>query len=142
MRHFGRSLQVAIAAPVLLLATRTLGSAPPALAPDAISEICDPSTGLPMPTIPTMFDPASPPAADIETLSWLLLAICAAIFVVVQGALVHAILKYRAAKSAAASEGDAEPRQVYGSNPVELAWTVIPIVIVFVLTLTSVRLIR
>lgn len=140
MRHFSRSLSVVIAAPILLFASRLSASTPPRLAPDAISEICDPSTGLPMPTIPTMFDPASPPAADIETLSWLLLAICAAIFVVVQGALVHAILKYRAAKTA--GDGEGEPRQVYGSNPVELAWTVIPVVIVFVLTLTSVRLIR
>lgn len=140
MRHFSRSLSVVNAAPILLFASRLSASTPPRLAPDAISEICDPSTGLPMPTIPTMFDPASPPAADIETLSWLLLAICAAIFVVVQGALVHAILKYRAAKTA--GDGEGEPRQVYGSNPVELAWTVIPVVIVFVLTLTSVRLIR
>lgn len=141
MRHPGRSLLMAV--PAFAFASRILASTaptPPPIAPDAISEICDPSTGLPMPTIPTMFDPASAPAADIETLSWLLLAICAAIFVVVQGALVHAIVKYRAAK--AAGDDGAEPRQVYGSNPVELAWTVIPVVIVFVLTLTSVRLIR
>jgi cytochrome c oxidase subunit 2 len=142
MRHPDRFPLRLLAVPVLAFASRSLASTPPVVAPDAISEICDPSTGLPMPAIPTMFDPASAPAADIETLSWLLLGICAAIFVVVQGALVHAILKYRAAKNAAPAEGDAEPRQVYGSNPVELAWTVIPIVIVFVLTLTSVRLIR
>ena len=112
--------------------------------PDAtMSEICDPTTGLPMPGIPSMFEPASPPAAEIETLTWLLLGICAAIFVVVQAALVHAIVKYRATRAASAEEGGTgEPRQVYGSNPVELAWTVIPIVIVFVLAMTSVRLIR
>lgn len=117
-----------------LLAAATSLAAPDA--PAAAAEICDPSA-VP---IPSIFDPVSPPAAEIETLSWLLLGICGAIFVVVQGALVHAIWKYRASRAPQTASG--EPVQVYGSNPVELAWTVIPVVIVFVLTLTSVRLIR
>jgi cytochrome c oxidase subunit 2 len=125
----------AVAAPVAAAATQTADA--------TSSEICDPTSGLPLPSIPSMFEPASPPAADIEALTWLLLGICAAIFVVVQAALVHAIVKYRAGRAAVDRDGvPGEPRQVYGSNPVELAWTVIPIVIVFVLAMTSVRLIR
>src|SRR5713101_5621964 len=38
-------------------------------------------------------------------------------------------------------EPDSEPAQVYGSNQVELAWTVIPILIVVVLFLASARVI-
>ncbi|MGA0174798.1 MAG: hypothetical protein ACO3NL_14310, partial [Phycisphaerales bacterium] len=84
MRTSDRFLLLSMAVPPLVLSSAPLAAAPPVIAPDSISEICDPSTGLPMPAIPTMFDPASPPAADIEALSWLLLGICAAIFVVVQ----------------------------------------------------------
>src|SRR5262249_45367182 len=32
-----------------------------------------------------------------------------------------------------------EPPQVYGSNPVELAWTVVPVIIVVVLTAAAIR---
>jgi len=110
---------------------------------DSFSLMCD---GRPAPELPTIFNPAGPVAAELETVTWLLVGICAAIFVVVQGALIHAIrTSLRARREAlAAGGGDAagEPPQVYGSNPVELAWTVIPVIIVFLLALTSIRLIR
>ena len=56
------------------------------------------------------------------------------IFVVTQGALVWSLIRYRA-------RGDetTEPPQIYGSNPIELAWTVIPILIVFILFLVTTR---
>ncbi len=41
-----------------------------------------------------------------------------------------------------ASDDDCEPPQIYGSNQVELAWTVIPILIVVVLFLASARVIH
>ena len=56
------------------------------------------------------------------------------IFVVTEGALVWSMIRFR-------SKGDetTEPPQIYGSNPIELAWTVIPILIVFVLFLVTTR---
>jgi cytochrome c oxidase subunit 2 len=55
--------------------------------------------------------------------------------VVVGGLLAYAIVRFRARP-----EDDArEPAQVYGSNPIEFAWTVVPILIVFVLILTTAR---
>ncbi len=68
-------------------------------------------------------------------LSLLVLAICGAIFTVVTGLIIYVVVGFR-------DRGPithAEPPQVYGSNQVEIAWTVIPILIVFVLTLATAR---
>jgi cytochrome c oxidase subunit 2 len=85
--------------------------------------------------IPSIFDPLSRPAQEIQTLSYLVLGICAAIFVVVGGVLVVSIVRFRRRPD----DDGVEPPQVYGSNPIELAWTVIPLLIVFVLFLVTTR---
>jgi cytochrome c oxidase subunit 2 len=85
--------------------------------------------------VASIFDPVSPPAGEIYALSVLLLAICAAIFVIVAGLLVYSIVRFRHRP-----EHDAlEPPQIYGSNPIEMAWTVVPLIIVFVLFLVTTR---
>ena len=66
------------------------------------------------------------------------LAITTLIFVVVGGLLVYAVVKFR---SKAAGDGR-EPAQVYGSTQIELAWTIIPILIVVVLYLATARVIH
>jgi cytochrome c oxidase subunit II len=83
----------------------------------------------------SIFDPVSPPAESIRSLSLLVLAITGFIFVVVEGILIYAVLRFR--RRAAA--GNAEPPQVYGSNPIEIAWTAAPALIVFVLVLVTAR---
>jgi cytochrome c oxidase subunit 2 len=83
----------------------------------------------------SIFDPVSPPAESIRTLSILVLAITGFIFVVVEGILIYAIVRFR--RRAAA--GGAEPPQVYGSKPIEIAWTAAPALVVFVLVLVSAR---
>jgi cytochrome c oxidase subunit 2 len=87
---------------------------------------------------PSIFSPASTPAHDIYHLSLFVMAICLAIFLVVFGLIVYAAVKFR---SRVADDGR-EPPQIYGSNQVELAWTVIPILIVVVLFLASARVIH
>ncbi len=84
-----------------------------------------------------IFHPASPPANEIRDLAWLVLWICAGIFIIVEGVLVWTIVRYRKRLRDAG-----EPMQVFGSNPIELAWTVIPTIIVFVLALATLRTIR
>ena len=88
--------------------------------------------------VPSIFAPASTPAANIFKLSLFVLAITGGIFVVVGGLLTYVIVRYR-------DRGDdtdkSEPAQVYGSTQVELAWTVIPVLIVVVLFLTTARMI-
>jgi cytochrome c oxidase subunit 2 len=84
---------------------------------------------------PSIFAPVSTPAFLIRDLSWLVLAICAAIFAVVAYLLIHVIVRFRSPRGA----DDREPPQIYGSNAIEAAWTVIPILIVVVLFLATAR---
>ncbi len=86
---------------------------------------------------PSIFAPESTPAKTILGLSWFVLAITGGIFVTVGGMFVWAIIRYRERKD----DDGSEPPQIYGSTQVELAWTVIPILIVVVLFLTTARII-
>lgn len=87
--------------------------------------------------IPSTLAPASTPAHEIQSVSHFVLLITGSIFAVVGGLLVYVIFKYRAR----GADSDHEPAQVYGSVQVELAWTVIPVLIVVVLFLTTARII-
>jgi cytochrome c oxidase subunit 2 len=88
--------------------------------------------------IPNIFDPHSTPADGIFRLSMFVLVICGGIFVIVFSLLVYVIVKFRAKPGDSANE----PPQVYGSTQIELAWTVIPILIVVVLFLATARVIH
>jgi cytochrome c oxidase subunit 2 len=87
---------------------------------------------------PSIFSPASTPADAIHHLSLFVLALCGAIFVVVSGLLLYSVVRFRIA----ANDDNREPAQIYGSNQVELAWTVTPILIVVVLFLATARVIH
>jgi cytochrome c oxidase subunit II len=86
----------------------------------------------------SIFSPASTPADSIYHLSLFVLAVCAAIFITVFSLLVYSVVKYRRR----AGDDGREPPQIYGSNQVELAWTVIPVLIVVVLFLATARVIH
>jgi cytochrome c oxidase subunit 2 len=121
-RNFlGRMAGIAVLLAGALLAATLCFGAPP-----------DPSQ------IPSIFRPQSTPANSIFHLSLLVLAITGAIFAVVFSLLAYSVRKFRQ------RDGDdgREPPQVYGSNQVELAWTVIPILIVLVLFLATARVIH
>jgi cytochrome c oxidase subunit II len=90
----------------------------------------------PKPT-PSIFAPSSTPADSIYQLSLFTLAITGAIFVVVAGLLAFVVFRFRQR----GGDDATEPAQIYGSTQVELAWTVIPILIVVVLFLTTARMI-
>src|SRR5947199_271249 len=83
----------------------------------------------------SVFSPASPPAGSIRDLFILVLAITGGILLLVEGVLVYSLLRNR--RRAAA--GEAEPPQVYGSTPIEIAWTAAPLLTVFVLFLVTAR---
>ena len=86
----------------------------------------------------SIFAPYSTPADSIYHLSRLVLGICAGIFVVVGGLLLYVVIKFRAC----GFEDTREPAQVYGSNRVELAWTIVPCLIVMVLFLATARVVH
>jgi cytochrome c oxidase subunit 2 len=85
-----------------------------------------------------IFAPASTPAKSIANLSVFVLVTTGIIFVVVLTLILYSVIKFRAR----AMDGGREPAQVYGSTQIELAWTIIPILIVVVLFLATARVIH
>ena len=84
-----------------------------------------------------IFKPASTPAKSILSVSLFVLVITGVIFIVVGSLLTYAVVKFRRRKG----DDGREPAQVYGSNQVETAWTVIPVLIVVVLFMATARVI-
>src|ERR1700735_1803701 len=83
----------------------------------------------------SIFAPVSTPAESIFGLSVFVFSIVAVIFVVVFALLAYAVVRFRNQRSSI------EPAQIYGSTQVELAWTVIPVLIVVALFLATARVI-
>src|SRR5262245_24276556 len=89
-------------------------------------------------TLTSIFAPESTPARSVFDLSMFVLTVTGIIFVIVCSLLVYVVVKFRAT----AQEPTREPAQVYGSTQIELAWTVIPVLIVIVLFLATARVIH
>lgn len=89
-------------------------------------------------SVPNIFTPASTPADQIYRLALFVLVITGVIFLVVGGLLVYSLVKFRRRPN----DDGREPGQLYGSTQIELAWTVIPTLIVLVLFLTTARVIH
>ncbi len=88
--------------------------------------------------ITNIFDPLASPAAAERDIAWFTIAVTALIFLVVASIIVYTIFRFRRKPG---DEAHQEPPQVYGSNQIELAWTVIPILIVFVLVGVTARVV-
>ena len=88
-------------------------------------------------SIPTTLAPASTPAHQIFDLSIFVVALTGGIFLVVGGLLAIVLFRFRARKT----DPVGEPPQIYGSTQIELAWTVIPLLIVVILFLATARII-
>ena len=84
-----------------------------------------------------IFAPVSTPADSIFGLSLFVLGVTAAIFAVVFSLLVYSVVKFRKRND----DDGREPPQLYGSNQIELAWTVIPVLIVVALFVATARVI-
>ncbi len=85
----------------------------------------------------SIFSPQATPAHDIYGLSVFVLLITLVIFLVVAGLLLYAVVRFRHRPG----ETDMEPTQLYGSRQIEVAWTVVPILIIVVLFLSTARII-
>src|SRR5437879_2708566 len=77
-------------------------------------------------------DPQSPQARAIYDLAIPSTIIFALIFVIVTGAIIYAILRF------GGRAGEPEPKQIPGNRKVEIAWTIIPFLIVILLLLMTV----
>jgi cytochrome c oxidase subunit 2 len=93
---------------------------------------------LPEHRIANIFKPLATPAESERDIAMFVFAITGVIFVGVAGMIAYTIWRFRQPKHEPHGE---EPPQVYGSNQIEVAWTVVPILIVFVLIGVSARVI-
>ena len=84
---------------------------------------------------PSIFAPVSTPAYAIREIAFFVLGITGVIFVVVAALTLYTIVRYRRRPG----DSGSEPPQVYGSLQIELAWTVVPFLIVIVLFLVTAR---
>jgi cytochrome c oxidase subunit 2 len=69
--------------------------------------------------------PGSPQASNIEDIYWVLIAITGVIFVLVEGALIVFIFRFRSRGRPRTAEGP----QIHGATKLELLWTATPVVI-------------
>src|SRR6476646_7959943 len=73
--------------------------------------------------------PHSPNTEQISNIYWLILAITGIIFVLVEGALILFIVRYRRGRRARTADG----AHVHGNTRLELGWTIAPVLIVGVI---------
>jgi cytochrome c oxidase subunit 2 len=99
------------------------------------SVLADPSGPFASPT--SIFAPASTPAHSIFGLSLFVLTTVTIIFIIVFSLLAYSVLRFRDRHD----DDHTEPPQIYGSSQVELAWTVIPVLIVVGLFLAAAHVI-
>jgi cytochrome c oxidase subunit 2 len=83
----------------------------------------------------TAIKPEGVVARQDDNLYEIVTIIAIGVFVIVGGLIVYSSLRFRRPRGA----GDAEPRQVFGNTPLEMTWTVIPIVIVGLLFVLAVQ---
>jgi cytochrome c oxidase subunit 2 len=83
----------------------------------------------------SIFAPASPSARSIVDLAILTFVVTGLIFVIVEGVLFYSVWRFRQPRE----EQAGEPAQVYGSMPIEVAWTAAPTLVVFFLVLVTTR---
>ena len=76
---------------------------------------------------PTILDPKGTVAHQESDLFWIMLVLATFVFVVVEGWLIFAIVRYRARPN------QPEPKQIHGNNTVEIMWTVAPAIVLFIL---------
>lgn len=96
------------------------------------------AANLPERKVTNIFKPLASPAESEMQAALLTFAITGAIFIVVGGLIVYTIARFRQKPG---DDMHQEPPQVYGSNQIEIAWTIIPILIVFVLIGVSARIV-
>jgi cytochrome c oxidase subunit 2 len=88
------------------------------LAPGAMASFFTPKSG------------GSPNANQIDSLYKIILYVAAFVFVVVEGALLYSVIKFRAKKSRFAA-------QIHGNTPLEISWTVAAALVLVVLTVVT-----
>jgi cytochrome c oxidase subunit 2 len=82
---------------------------------------------------PSILNTAGPVAQDESVVFWAILVIAAIVFFAVEGALVYSIFRFRE------RPGMGTPKQNHGNMKLEIAWTVIPMVVLFIVLFYTIR---
>jgi cytochrome c oxidase subunit 2 len=83
----------------------------------------------------SIFAPASSATHSTVNLAILIFAITGFIFLIVEGVLIYSLRRFRLRPT----DPSSEPPQVYGSMPIEIAWTAAPLLVVLIIILVSAR---
>jgi cytochrome c oxidase subunit II len=115
-RRLHRSPLRILAVAIALAGAASLASL--ALAPSALANFITPKAG------------GSPNANQIDSLYRIILYIAAVVFVIVEGALIYSIVKFRASRGVRAA-------QIHGNTRLEIGWTVAAALILVVITVVT-----
>jgi len=83
----------------------------------------------------TTIDPAGAAADDIQNIYVLIWWLAVAVFVLVEGALIYAIFKFRGNKKLI----NGRPAPVHGNTRLEIIWTIVPAVILAVIAVPTIQ---
>jgi cytochrome c oxidase subunit 2 len=75
---------------------------------------------------PSILDPAGPVADSEARLFWIIFGVATVVFVGVTSVLLYSVFRFRA------RPGGAAPRQIHGNTTIEIAWTIVPSVVLFI----------
>jgi cytochrome c oxidase subunit II len=78
-------------------------------------------------------NPAGPQAEQEAGLFWVILWLATGIFVVVTGALLYSVIRFRA------RPGSPPARQISGNSALELAWTIVPSIVLLVILVVTIN---
>lgn len=80
----------------------------------------------------TTFEPQGPIARQINDLINPVFIVAGIVFVLVQGLVVFAVIRYR-------DRGQPEPEQIHGSTRLEIAWTLVPALILLAIAVPTIK---
>jgi cytochrome c oxidase subunit II len=98
----------------------------------AILAGCGSSSGLTPTQTPNLLDPKGPIASKEQGLFVMILIIATIIFVLVTGALLYSIVRFRARPDSPV------PRQIAGNSVLEIVWTVVPSFVLFIVLVATI----
>lgn len=82
---------------------------------------------------PSILNTSGPVAESESGVFWLILIIATVVFVGVEGVLIYSVIRFRE------RPGMPNPRQIHGSLRIEMIWTILPAIILFVVLAITIR---
>src|SRR6516165_7473588 len=81
---------------------------------------------------PTILNPSGPVALKESNLFWFILVVATIVFVAVESILIYSIVRFRERPNSPI------PTQIHGNNTVEIIWTILPSLFLFVVLIGTI----